>query len=258
MRVSCKLLSSKFCGLFHILGFSKQNNRNGGLVKTLALKLSLVAFALCLGLFVLPTNVATAADECSKELLLEYFPKQFVVETLKKFNVPQEKWDAIAAALSTKDKDVVRIVEDKASKLTPNPLKDRDPQQRQVAVKLFRETLLQVFSEALQANGITDQKQLQAMLDDIQQQKAKNFAQCMEKQKAAAQQNQQQPAGDEQESETQAPAPQARLDGGDPADQIADNDDVKSDKKDSDEEDEENTEGKDDTDAKKDDNQGKA
>lgn len=189
-------------------------------MKTLALKLSLVAFALCLGLFVLPTNFVNAADECSKELLLEYFPKQFVVETLKKFNVPQDKWDAIASTLSTKDKDVVKLVEDKASKLNPNPLKDRDPQQRQVAVKLFRETLLQVFSEALQSNGITDQKQLQAMLDDIQQQKAKNFAQCMEKQKNAAQQSTQQPAEGQQQAETPAAAPaapveapQARLEG---------------------------------------------
>lgn len=199
-------------------------------MKTLALKLSLVTFALCLGLFALPTNFVNAADECSKELLLEYFPKQFVVETLKKFNVPQDKWDAIASSLSTKDKDVVRIVEDKASKLNPNPLKDRDPQQRQVAVKLFRETLLQVFSESLQANGITDQKQAQAMLDDIQQQKAKNFAQCMEKQKAAAQQQQPsseaQPAAEPSDEQAPAPAasPEARLDGTDPSGEVADND----------------------------------
>ena len=193
-------------------------------MKTLALKLSLIAFVACLGILAFPVG-ATAADECSKELLLDYFPKQFVLESLKKFNVPQDKWDAIASSLAAKDKDVVKIVEDKASKLTPNPLKDRDPQQRQIAVKLFRETLLQVFSDALQANGITDQKQLQSMLDDIQQQKARNFALCMEKQKGAAMQRDQQPQQAPEESEPQpaAGAPEARADGDDAGD-VADND----------------------------------
>lgn len=197
-------------------------------MKILALKLSLVAFVV--GAIVLPFSSVKAADECSKELLLEYFPKQFVTETLKKFNVPQDKWDAIATSLSSKDKDVVKLVEEKASKLNPNPLKDRDPQQRQVAVKLFRETLLQVFSDALQANGISDSKELQAMLDDIQQQKARNFAQCMEKQKAAVQPQQTEEkskADTEQQPETDqqpAAAPEARLEGDDDSDLIVDND----------------------------------
>jgi hypothetical protein len=232
----------------------KQNE--GGVVKNLAFKLSLAALIVCSGL--LTGNVAIAADECSKELLLEYFPKQFVVETLKKFNVPQDKWDAITEALSTKDKDVVKIVEDKASKLTPNPLKDRDPQQRQVAVKLFRETLLQVFSEALQANGVSDEKQYQGMLDDIQQQKARNFAQCMEKQKNAAQQ--QAPAGAQSRPEAQQPeseqqpaaSPQARLEGDDASAEIAVND---HDDEDKNGDDDEESDDKEDNDKK---DQGKA
>lgn len=204
-------------------------------MKTLALKLSLLAFVACFGVLAFPA-CATAADECSKELLLDYFPKQFVQETLKKFNVPQDKWDAITSSLAAKDKDVVKIVEDKASKLNPNPLKDRDPQQRQIAVKLFRETLLQVFSDALQSNGVTDQKQLQAMLDDIQQQKAKNFAMCMEKQKGAAMQQQQQPqqSAEPVEAQPAAGSPEARADGNDAGDmadndESSDNDDAESD-----------------------------
>ena len=72
-------------------------------------------------------------------------------------------------------------MEDKAAKMNPNPLKDS--QQRQVAVKLFRDTLLEVFSNALTENGFKDKSQFQPMLDDIQQQKAKKFAICMDKQK---------------------------------------------------------------------------
>lgn len=126
-------------------------------------------------------NAATApaVDECSRELLLSYFPESFVVDTLKKYNVPQDKWDAINKQLASKDKDVVRIVEEKAAQSDPNPLKDS--RLRQQAVKLFRDTLFDVFSSVMKANGVTDDKQIQAMLDDIQQQKAVRFAKCMEK-----------------------------------------------------------------------------
>lgn len=119
-------------------------------------------------------------DQCTKELLLSYFPEQFVNETLKKYNVPQDKWAKISQSLIGKEKEIIKTVEEKASQMNPNPLKD--PQQRQTAVKLFRETLLQVFGDALKANGVTDEKQFNAMLDDIQQQKAKKFAECMKKQ----------------------------------------------------------------------------
>lgn len=136
-------------------------------------------FAQNASLQVPPTTPPGLEDECSRELLISYFPKVFVTETLKKYNVPQDKWDAIANDLSIKDKQVIKTVEDKASKINPNPLKD--PQQRQAAVKLFRETLIDLFSSTMKANGVSDDKQIQDMLNDIQQQKAKRFAMCMQK-----------------------------------------------------------------------------
>ncbi len=126
-----------------------------------------------------PSNPPGLSDECSKELLISYFPKAFVTETLKKYNISQDKWDAIASDLAQKDKQVIKAVEDKASKMNPNPLKD--PQQRQAAVKIFRETLTDLFASTMKANGITDSKQISDMLNDIQQQKAKRFAMCMQK-----------------------------------------------------------------------------
>lgn len=128
-----------------------------------------------------PTTAAT--DECSIELLRSFFPEKFVSATLEKFNVPEDKRAAIIKELSTRDRQVLKIVEEKASKLTPNPFKDRDPRQRQVGVKLFRDTLLQIMTEVFNENGITDQKQIQDMLDNINQEKAKNFRDCIEKQK---------------------------------------------------------------------------
>lgn len=116
-------------------------------------------------------------NECSKETLHAYFPEVFVRETFTKFNVPRDKWDSIIKNLNEKDKSIIKLVEEKTAKMNPNPLKD--PQQRQVVVKLLRETLLEVFSNELKANGVSDDKQISAMLDDIQQQKVKRIAMCI-------------------------------------------------------------------------------
>lgn len=123
-----------------------------------------------------PSTVISATG-CSKEILLAYFPDVFVKETLAKFKVPADKWDRIIQGLNERDKNIIKIIEEKAQKLNPNPLKDS--QQRQAAVKLFRETLLEQFSDVVKASGITDDKQIQSMLDDVQQQKAKHFAMCI-------------------------------------------------------------------------------
>lgn len=130
------------------------------------------------------TPPSAQEDDCSQEILLAYFPGVFVKETLKRYNVPQDKWDPIIKVLAERDKQIIKIVEAKASKMDPNPLKD--PQQRQAAVKIFRETLTENFSSVMKANGVNDEKQIQAMLDDIQQQKAKRFASCMQQQHGAA------------------------------------------------------------------------
>lgn len=168
---------------------------------------------------------STTQDECVRELLLSYFPEPIVNDTLKKFNVPKDKWAGIVKSLGTKDKEVVKLVEQKASAMTPNPLKD--PKERQAAVKLFRETLLDVFSSAMKENGITDSSQFQAMLDDIQQQKAKKFAMCMEKHKA----------------ESKAPAAAVKSDE-DKDDSDDNDDDDYNDDDDSDEEEEDKTDDK--------------
>lgn len=130
------------------------------------------------------TTTSPTESDCTKELLLSYFPQNFVKETLKKFNVPQEKWDAIAQALADKNKDVVRLVEEKAAQSSPNPLKD--PALHQQAVAIFRDTLLQVFTDVANANGITDEDQIKKMFVDIQQQKAKRFVECRRQAEAAA------------------------------------------------------------------------
>ncbi|MBA2727477.1 MAG: hypothetical protein H0U49_04810 [Parachlamydiaceae bacterium] len=118
-----------------------------------------------------------SVGDCSREFLIAYFPPSLVEGALKKANIPQDKWAPITKALTASEKDIITQVEDKASKITPNPLKD--PQQRQVAVKIFRDTLLSIFSDVLKKNGITDDNQIQQMLDEIQQEKARKFTDCL-------------------------------------------------------------------------------
>ena len=130
-------------------------------------------------------------DACTKEILLSYFPQQFVQEVLKDSNIPQDQWAGITTDLAAKDQTVITVIEQKASSMTPNPLKD--PQQRAAVAKLFRETLTEMFSEVMKKHGVTDDKQIQSMLDDIQKRKAKRFAECMEKHRNAMQPQGQQP-----------------------------------------------------------------
>lgn len=146
----------------------------------------------CLFLWMLSFNILqmphlygeTAAIEeadCSQQALRAYFPEKFVKSTLKKFNIPEDKWGGIVQGLKGREKDVEIIVETNAEKMNPNPL--RDPQQRQAAVKLFKDALFQVASETFKKNGVNDDQQIRSMLDDIQQQKIKQFAECIEKHK---------------------------------------------------------------------------
>ncbi len=126
---------------------------------------------------------AATVEECSKELLLSFFPEAFVTEVLQKYQVSKEKWEPIVKGLKEKNDEVIKLVDEQASKMNPNPLKD--PSQKQQAVKIFRESLYQVFASVLKANGVSDDQKIQSMLGEIQQLKTKRFAQCMETNKPA-------------------------------------------------------------------------
>ena len=153
----------------------------------LELKKQTLGIIIGMGVMILPQTGYSATqnqdEQCSKDILLAYFPEVFVKRTLDDYKVPNDQWDAIASELTAKDRDIIKQVEAKAEKMNPNPLKD--PQQRQAAVKIFRDTLLENFSTILKAHGVNDDKQIQAMLDDIQQQKAKRFALCMQSQRTS-------------------------------------------------------------------------
>lgn len=155
----------------------KKLTRNGLLLSTSALLLSLIC----------PTGIEAAETmmndsdirrECTSELIMRFFPESIVKETLKKFNVPESKWDGIAKDLGSRDKDIMKNLEALASQLSPNPTKD--PQAR---VKMLREKLLEVFTASMNENGITDSTQFQAMVDEIQKEKVNKYHMCIQNNK---------------------------------------------------------------------------
>lgn len=114
--------------------------------------------------------------ECSKNTLIPFFPQIFVKQALKKYNVPEDKWIPIMKELAIRDKDVIKLTEAKAQKMKTNPLKD--PAQREAAVKLFRESLLEVYGESLEKNGVKDPEKIRQTLEFIQKKKAKHHSVC--------------------------------------------------------------------------------
>jgi hypothetical protein len=123
--------------------------------------------------------LAIEGIQCTKEELGTFFPKVVVKAVLLKNNVSEAQADDIAAGLEHKDDMLIKIIEDKAAKLDPNPLQDRN--QRDVGIKIYRETLFQEFSKVLKAHGITDVDQTQKLLDEIQRTKSKLFIDCVRK-----------------------------------------------------------------------------
>ncbi|MGZ6330923.1 MAG: hypothetical protein ACXWM7_07975 [Parachlamydiaceae bacterium] len=120
-------------------------------------------------------------EVCTPNSLKAPFPEKFVRLSLQKFKVPESSWEPIVQGLDEKGKNVVKIVESKAAKMTPNPLEN--PKQGLVIVKLFKETLLEVSEETFKQNGVTDATQIQNILDDIQEQKRQQFANCIRQDK---------------------------------------------------------------------------
>lgn len=121
---------------------------------------------------------------CTKQNLMTFFPEPVVKAVLSQYQVSQADADTIAKELAQKDQDVVKIVENKASNMQPNPFKD--PTQRDLAHKVFKETLYEVFANTMKAHGFKDEDQIQTMLEEIRATKGKLFVECILKETPAS------------------------------------------------------------------------
>ena len=124
--------------------------------------------------------VLSNSMKCTKEELMRFFPEQIVQSVLVKAKLPQEQADAIARDLSQKDRELAKLVEERSSKVDPNPFKNLS--QRDLAIKIYRETLYEVFAKVLKAHGVTSDDQIQTLLDELQEARSKLFIECIRKQ----------------------------------------------------------------------------
>jgi len=127
-------------------------------------------------------TVLSNSMKCTKEELMRSFPEQLVESILIKANIPKDKSDAISKELAVKDKDLARIIEEKTTKLEPNPIQNLS--QRDQAIRIYRETLYEVFASVLKAHGINDDDQIQKLLDELGEARSKLFIECIRKQPA--------------------------------------------------------------------------
>lgn len=118
--------------------------------------------------------------KCTKEQLMTFFPQQVVESVLVRANLSKDQAASIARELSQKDRELGKLVEDKAAKLESNPFKDLS--QRDLAIKIYRETLYEVFAKVLKAHGVKSDDQIQSLLDEVQSAKSKLFIDCIRKQ----------------------------------------------------------------------------
>lgn len=149
--------------------------------------------------------VLSNSMKCTKEELMTFFPQQVVESILIKAKLSPAQAASIAAELSQKDQKLTKIVEDKAAKLDPNPFKDLS--QRDLAIKIYRETLYEVFAKVLKAHGVTNEDQIQALLDEMQAAKSKLFIECIRNQQAHIDTPDEESSAPSPSSETKSPPP---------------------------------------------------
>lgn len=132
-----------------------------------------------------PSSLLLSADtkptldrekDCGDEVLRSFFPKEFVDQVLQKHNVPKDKWDAIDKDLAQADKEVFKSIEAKNKELASDLRQDADA--RRQFIDYFRTTLTKSFGDVLKKYGITDENQIEEMLEEIQQLKLDRFEAC--------------------------------------------------------------------------------
>ena len=137
-----------------------------------------IKFILAAILAMIPSlaSAAVGESECTEDVLFRFFPKVFVLEVLEKHDIPKDRAEEIAANLADSDQRVVQLIEEKADQMTPNPLQEEGSHEERA--KLFKEAITEVFNSVVNKYGITDTKEIMAMIDEIQQLRIERFEEC--------------------------------------------------------------------------------
>ena len=139
-------------------------------------------YSCCISLiYCLQTETLLASPSCTKEELMKFFPQPIVMNVLvTDAHLSEKDAEAISKELAIKDNSLTQLVDEKASQQKPNPFNDSS--QRDKAIKIYQETLFEVFAKVLKEHGINDEQQMRSLLDEIRTLKSKMFIECIRQQ----------------------------------------------------------------------------
>lgn len=116
-------------------------------------------------------------EVCSDEVILKFFPKEFVRVAFTENGIPEDQWIEIMDNLKQREGEVMVVLREKAGRMDPNPLENYE--HAKTAAKLLRESQLEVLTRTMNQAGITDQRLIEKVMTRIQEQKARRFAECL-------------------------------------------------------------------------------
>lgn len=116
-------------------------------------------------IFVLPIGAYDDRPKCYKELERNFFDYTVSAAAFDLWNVPQGLWRSIMSRLNEHQSEVEEIVKKKSEKYKPNPI--QNPFQSDVAKLILKETLYQIFIQALIDSGFSDSEAIDRMFEYI-------------------------------------------------------------------------------------------
>lgn len=120
--------------------------------------------------------LVTDPSPCLRELELHFFDPTLVNQALSMYNVPQGTWATILQSLQERSASVPERLKSKTAGMYPNPI--AYPLQKGPTAKLLKDTLYEVFVEALAQNGVHEQPTVGLMFDFIFSRQMPSLIQC--------------------------------------------------------------------------------
>lgn len=117
----------------------------------------------------------TGVSECRLKYGHKFFPTEIVDQVLRERKLKPELIANLDKQLKADDAKIHDIVWERAKTMHPNPFTNRD---RKDDEKLYRDVVTNLFSHDLQSQGITKQKEIDSLFDEIQFRRANKMADC--------------------------------------------------------------------------------
>lgn len=113
---------------------------------------------------------------CYYQVATNFFPYPLVAQTLSAHKFTQDRWSLIYQDLQVRSAAIPKIIQERASRMVPNPLQ---PYQPDAAGALLRAVLEETFAQSLRANYFYDPYITAVMFRYIRVQQADRLRACL-------------------------------------------------------------------------------